>query len=125
MANSPLFLDVHAALQQLLAGLADPTRQYLLKAHFYEHDGRRWYLAVVRLHRDIAWEPVIEGGCFSIDVLLNRLQPNCRSRISIPCDQVWQIAQMASPGQASQLEWLYHNQDVFDNYPLASACAEA
>ncbi|MBJ6146306.1 hypothetical protein [Hymenobacter sp. BT559] len=125
MTDAIRSLDAYAALRELLIGLGDPTNHYLLKAHCYEHDGRVWYLAIVQLNKGSVWDPMIEGDHFLVDVLLNRLQPDCRSRISIPCDQVWQIAQVLSPGQRSQLKYLYHNQIVFDNYPLASACLEA
>jgi hypothetical protein len=117
--------DAYSALQVVKDGLADPQSHFLVKAHYYEHDGRVWYLAVIHLHQSSAWDLLLEGEGFSCQVLLNRLQPRNKCRISIPYNQVWHIIQGSSSKFDSNDCCLYSSEAVFLNYPLAAECIES
>ncbi|RNI31773.1 hypothetical protein EFA69_06120 [Rufibacter immobilis] len=90
-------LSLLKALQQIISGLADPTKHYMVNANYYEHlpsgaaTSERWYIACIYFHQEAAWNVELTVDGLACDVLLNRNQPEEKFRIKIPYEEIWEV----------------------------------
>ncbi|WP_181308059.1 hypothetical protein [Rufibacter sp. XAAS-G3-1] len=107
------------ALQQVISGLADPTKHYMVNANYYEHfplgeeTSERWYMACIYFHQEAAWNvELVEDGVIC-DVLLNRNQPEEKFRIKIPYEEIWEVLERKDNTNAFTIEGrLFYNAQV-------------
>lgn len=90
-------LSPSEALQQVIAGLADPAKHYMVNANYYEHlqpdllTSERWYIACIYFHQDAVWNVELADDGLLCDVLLDRDQPSEKFRIKILYEEIWEV----------------------------------
>jgi hypothetical protein len=106
----------------LVLGLADPDNHYMISANYYEYiipglpKSDRWYIAIIYVHQDSAWNVELATDGIMMDVILNNEKPEEKYRIRIPYEEVWQVQEGHSPAFTDK-DQVFYDYDVLKKLP--------
>lgn len=114
--------DLLQVLQRVVTGLADPDNHYMISANYYDHiiPGQskydRWFIAIMYLHQESAWNVELGSDEILMDLILNRDEPREMYRIKIPYDEIWQVQEGHSPAFTDK-DQVFYDSEVLKKLP--------
>jgi hypothetical protein len=90
----------------------------MISANYYEHvntgqsSNDRWYIAIMYLHQEAAWNVALGPDGMLMDVILNPDESEEKSRIMIPYDGIWRVQEGHAPTFTDENQ-IFYDREVF------------